>query len=766
MVEGSVAGESSSTASRAASSFVKVGDRTRFTVELRPGETTIVSWKKLMKDAAKAEGGAATATAATATAAAASTAVAATAAVAAPQPPPNSLTALESRLAPGQPAANELNDAPAPNRFSAVIEKIERLYTGKDSDDDENLDDIPDDDQYDTEDSFIDDAELDEYFEVDKSKTKHDGYFVNRGTLEKVNEPLESANQQPKKRRRKETAKDPGENGDGQLPNKHMKIGKKSAGKFASSADKVVLPTSQGASLKSSEDVNFQNKQKNIGDSKPSSDPSPSLRTSHGDTSSALGENNDKQKTGVLAKNPSTKLKAASENGDKTEYMHKSQSLKPNHMEESEVAQLKDKGGIRERIDLNLPVSKHTLQPMKNSVLHKKEGSSGKPKANLLEKAIRDLEKTVAEYRPPAPDAQDADSSGQCIKRRLPREIKQRLAKVSRLAHANNGNVTKELLNRLMGILGHCIQLRTLKRHLKLMMTMSLSVKEEKDDKFQQTKKEVIEMIKMRIPSMMSKAAEQQGGGSGDFQEGGHSEKEVKGQLIMDTTLEDKICDLYDIFVDGLDEDATPQVRKLYAELAELWPKGVMDNHGIKRAICRAKERKRKLNEMNKEHEKARRKKVAATNTEETVRVESSSAVQSQQYVDGRVVSDPTIAVVTQQNRISTMTSTAPATSAPISTTSMSIPSTNMPNFERLKQEKVKVTVIDGRPVDMGVKKKVKKRAENLMMGELPLRFEKPSSNQGDDRQKQHNKHTAGQLQNAAAHNKSSYNEFRFEPLT
>lgn len=100
MVEGSVAGESSSTASRAASSFVKVGDRTRFTVELRPGETTIVSWKKLMKDAAKAEGGAATATAATATAAAASTAVAATAAVAAPQPPPNSLTALESRLAP------------------------------------------------------------------------------------------------------------------------------------------------------------------------------------------------------------------------------------------------------------------------------------------------------------------------------------------------------------------------------------------------------------------------------------------------------------------------------------------------------------------------------------------------------------------------------------------------------------------------------------------------------------------------------------------
>lgn len=31
---------------------------------------------------------------------------------------------------------------------------------GKDSSDDEELNDIPDDDQYDTEDSFIDDAEL------------------------------------------------------------------------------------------------------------------------------------------------------------------------------------------------------------------------------------------------------------------------------------------------------------------------------------------------------------------------------------------------------------------------------------------------------------------------------------------------------------------------------------------------------------------------------------------------------------------------------
>ncbi|CAO2834245.1 unnamed protein product [Amaranthus hypochondriacus] len=764
MVEGAETSSTSASASRMTSSFVKVGDRTRFTVELRPDETTIVSWKKLVKDAAKAEG-----------TVVASSSVEPVAASVAPQPPLNSVPAtIESRLAPGQPATNELNDAPAPNRFSAVIEKIERLYTGKDSSDDEDLDDIPDDDQYDTEDSFIDDAELDEYFEVDKSKTKHDGYFVNRGMLEKV-EPLESVSQQPKKRRRKEVAKAPGDNLDAQPANKIMKAGKKVAGKSALSADKGVLPKSQGPLLKSSEDLNFQNHQKITTDAKASLDPSASLRTSHGDTSSALIENIDKPKSGIsLAKSPSGKLKETSENGNRSDSMHKNQSVKAFHFEMSESgAQQKDKSGMRERIDLNLPDNRQTIPPLKNSHLHKKEGSSVKPKANLLEKSIRELEKMVAESRPPAPDAQDADSSGQSIKRRLPREIKQKLAKVARLAHASNGKLSKELLNRLMGILGHLMQIRTLKRHLKIMVNSGLSAKQEKDDKFQQTKKEVIEMIKTRMPALMSKVAEQQIGMSSDIQDGGSSEKSVKGQICMDTTLEDKICDLYDIFVDGLDDDATPQVRKLYAELAELWPNGVMDNHGIKRAICRAKERKRAQNEKNKEHEKVRRKKLPATNPEETVRVEASSAVQSQ-YVDIRLVSDPSMAVLTQQNRFPTITNAAQAATAGMNTnvsSSVSMPSTHMPNVDRLKQEKVKAThsssLMDGKIVDASVKKKVKKRAENVM-GELPLRPEKLSSHQGDDRQKQQ-KHTAaaGQVQNPAhAAHKSSYNEFRFEPLT
>ena len=46
------AGESSS---KPTSSFLKSGDRQVFAVELRPGQTTYVSWKKLVKDANKAK---------------------------------------------------------------------------------------------------------------------------------------------------------------------------------------------------------------------------------------------------------------------------------------------------------------------------------------------------------------------------------------------------------------------------------------------------------------------------------------------------------------------------------------------------------------------------------------------------------------------------------------------------------------------------------------------------------------------------------------
>lgn len=49
---------------------------------------------------------------------------------------------------------------------------------------------------------------------------------------------------------------------------------------------------------------------------------------------------------------------------------------------------------------------------------------------------------------------------------------------------------------------------------------------------------------------MFSQAFGQQAGASDDFQEFCSEEKGVKKKFSMDAALEDKICDLYDLFVD------------------------------------------------------------------------------------------------------------------------------------------------------------------------------------------------------------------------
>lgn len=719
--------------SRASSSFLKAGDRQMFTVELRPGETTIVSWKKLMRDTNKVNGQPPTT---------------------APEPPANAHPSLESRIAPVQPSGDgdgdgdEVKDEAAPNRFSAVIEKIERLYMGKDSSDDEDLNDIPDDDQYDTEDSFIDDAELDEYFEVDNSAIKHDGFFVNRGKLERINTTAALPNQQPKKRRRKEAKS--GENDDSHLPNKQAKLGKTAAAKITSGLAKNSSPTQTIAvTTEHREDVKFQNPLNACGfssikkssDSKTVMNPSP-LKASEGDASGLQVEVKDieKPKTGILLpKDSSNRFKDAGGSSDasyqkyhdKSAYSQtKTQSgrLSSNVDELESSVRARVKNGIRQLPDLNLSDGKYSVPTTKTSHVHRKDGSSVRPKGSMLEKAIRELERMVAESRPPAMDNQEGDNSSQAIKRRLPREIKMKLAKVARLAQASHGKISKELLNRLMSILGHLIQLRTLKRNLKVMINMGLSAKKEKDDRFQQIKKEVIDMVKINAPTLESKALEQQAGAPDDFQEIASGAKEVsKRKFSMDPVLEDKICDLYDLYVDGLDEDAGPQIRKLYAELAGLWPNGFMDNHGIKSAICRAKDRRRERYSQNKDPEKMRRKKMLTPKVEESVRVEASSIPQ-QQYIRERSATEP---------------GSHGSGNKPVSgtTAAVRIPSPiNGPSFDRLKQEKLKGSASnspdDTRVGDGALIKKKVKRKPDQELDETRIRPEKLPSQQGEERQK------------------------------
>ncbi|XP_058724539.1 ubinuclein-1-like isoform X3 [Vicia villosa] len=600
------------------STCIRIGDRQLFHVELRPGETTIVSWKKLLKDANKTNEGSTSA---------------------APEQVPKANPALEARIAPGQAENNE-QDAPQTNRFSAVIEKIERLYMGNDSDD-EDLPVVPD-DQYDTEDSFIDDAELDEYFEVDDSVIKHDGFFINRGKLERINEPPALPNQPAKKRCRKDILKNPGENIDGRVSNKHVKVGKTAAGKTAplpvkntlNSSQNLAVPGEHYADLKSQNqlEVSRTTLKKEPADIRPISDPSASLKVSNNDVSSAVeAKDADKQKTILQSKNRVDKHKDASGVHDTSHQKHQEKKVSvpsksqlggvPSSIDDLEnTGRSKEKNGISELPDLSLSEGKSVMQAPKSKNILKKAGSSVRPKSTTLEKAIQDLEKTVAESRPPTTENQEVDSTSQAIKRRLPREIKLKLAKVARLAQASQGKVSQEVVNRLMSILGHLIQLRTLKRNLKIMINTGLSAKKEKDDRFQQKKKEVAEMIKMLPPSIDS----EQAGASGDQELGPDGKAISKRLFTMDTALEDKICDLYDLFVDGLDETAGPLIRKLYAELAALWPNGCMDNHGIKRAICRAKERRRALHSRNKDQEKIKRKNLLAPQPEKNVQFDAS----------------------------------------------------------------------------------------------------------------------------------------------
>lgn len=734
---GAAAGGESSGSGVISPKMIKSGDRQLVKVELRPGETTYVSWRKLIKETEGINGSSAPAPAAV------------------PNPPPNAHPNLQSRMLPGQPAEKEGTDEPQPNRFSAVIEKIERLYMGKDSSDEEELDDTPDDDQYDTEDSFIDDKELDEYFEVDNSALKHDGFFINRGKLERINEPAEVPSQQPKKRRKKDVAKNHVENAAGRGSNKQVKASKAHAASTEPLLERnssiprqnLSVISEHHSDVKSQEQPGFSGvpSRKRPTDTEMISDPSLYLKDLNGDASVPVSDAKviEKAKTGVQQSKHIVTNKVKDAGGpsgvsrqkyiDKNAYADaKFQSRKlHNNVEHHEpLVAMREKNGIRELPDLNVEV-KYSMQTTKSPQVQRKDGSVIRSKGSMLEKAIRELEKSVAESRPHTLDNQEADPTSQGIKRRLPREIKQRLFKVARLG-GNQGKVPKELLNRLMSILGHLIQLRTLKRNLKEMINENLSATKEKDNRLQQIKKEVIEMISAQVPHLESKAYELPAGASDDFQDIGSDEKgAVRKKISMDTALEDKICDLYDLFIDGLDEAADRQlIRKLYVELAGLWPNGLMNNHDIRQAITRSKDRRKAIHSRHEDREKVKRKKMVTARLDENFRVEASPSTQ-QPHSRERMAAEPILALTTTSKLI-------PSTTA--ATVRTSSPSTNGSSLDRSNQDKLKVTSTNAmdepRMADGNVVKKKAKRKPEADTGDAHPRPEKLAAQHSDERPK------------------------------
>ncbi|XP_021273598.1 uncharacterized protein LOC110408819 isoform X2 [Herrania umbratica] len=508
-----VDGESSSRVSAASTSWL-FASRQRFNIELRPGETTIVSWKRLVKDAQNTS-------------------------------PPST--------------------------------------TRK------------------TEDS------LDECLQDDKSTIKQNGLLVN--SVECINKPELSVAQQSRKRS-KNIAKAQGEKVDDYVPSKHAKV---EPGRLNFAATNALLEEQSSAFLQNLAANSEQDKKLHNLLSSPvrSSIKKPADIGTTSENSSYTGISNNDASISPLNLKDADKCRSVAIHSRDIGNNSNSGAPHQKYLEKHSCKQLEspvrklmtdiDEVGISTKVeqrekrgscgelpDLNLPV--YPVQPEKSLSVHSKDVSNLRPKGTMLERAIRELEKVVAESRLATMEVQDVDASAAAIKRRLPREVKQKLAKVARLAQSSQGRISEELINRLMNILGHSVQLRTLKRNLREMVLLGLSAKREKADRFQQIKMEVTEMIKLQ-------ASKRRGAATDDYQEVLNSEEQVvlKEQYSMDNAMEDKICDLYDLYVQGMDEDKGPQIRKLYVELSELWPNGIMDNHGIKTAIRRAKERRRAL---------------------------------------------------------------------------------------------------------------------------------------------------------------------------
>ncbi|KAH8507664.1 hypothetical protein H0E87_010003 [Populus deltoides] len=567
--------------------------RQRFYIELKPGETTIVSWKKLLKDATANKANPSHSNNLTSAAGASTSAFVM-------EPASVETAQQEAQFALGQLTKPIPKNAPSSSRLGSVIEKIEQLYVGNQSSDEEELDGAPDEDHYDTKDSFIDDTELDEYFEVDESTTKHNGFFVNKGKLEHMNRPISSSHFQPKKRKNNMQKAREEKDGD-RYRDKHAKLGQ---GRINVATGNIPMdepfPTNtqnlavngehhHDGKLHSLMHPIFSDKKVAGTDIRSEYSSYPGI-TNRDDSISNTGQNDtEKQMNGVLHPgNLGRIVKDTSENNAPGQYAPQSKRLASETSNASSPkVPHRNKKGRHELPDLNLP--HYPVQAeKKTATMHPKDVSSLQPKGSMVERAIRDLEKVVAESRLRNTDAQDADTSSMSIKRRLPFEVKQKLAKVARLAQSSQGKISEELISHLMTILGHLIQLRTLKKNLREMVEMGLTAKQEKADRFQKIKKEVMEMIELQKAII-------------------HGEKgAINRKYIMDDKMEDKICDLYDLFVQGMDEDKGPQIRKLYAEVVEMWPNGAMDNNGIKIAICRAKERRRIFYNNEKVQEKAR----------------------------------------------------------------------------------------------------------------------------------------------------------------
>ncbi|XP_057540145.1 ubinuclein-2-like isoform X3 [Amaranthus tricolor] len=204
-----------------------------------------------------------------------------------------------------------------------------------------------------------------------------------------------------------------------------------------------------------------------------------------------------------------------------------------------------------------------------------------RPYVKALECAIAELEVAVSRRRSFQSEALDARAPWFVIQRALPPEVMLKFGRVASIVVLRSAKETlsEDLVNRLVTILGKLVHRNTLKKTLRKLVMLNLFMRKGEAERFEDIKTEILSLVcHQQVGAAYIPEAK---------------EKQISGGTYnLDDAAEDKLCDMYELCFQELPQHTDVQVLKLFIELAELWPEVIMDHHKLTKAISRAKKRR------------------------------------------------------------------------------------------------------------------------------------------------------------------------------
>ncbi|KAJ8447173.1 hypothetical protein Cgig2_022902 [Carnegiea gigantea] len=220
--------------------------------------------------------------------------------------------------------------------------------------------------------------------------------------------------------------------------------------------------------------------------------------------------------------------------------------------------------GSAELLDVGSPGYNCSLQHsmrMKSASAAVNSTKPAQPFNAVLERAIGELERTVAESKSFKVEASDAHISWLTIERELPLEVNLKLGEVARLVQSSKEGISEELVSCLVNIIGKLVHGKTLKRLLRKFVMLKLSAKKERAEKFKVIKNEILAMVSSRQIGVTNCPDS--------------IEEAIPAETYkLDSAMEDKLCDLYDLCVQGLSGDKGVEAQKLFIQGKKLLKSG------------------------------------------------------------------------------------------------------------------------------------------------------------------------------------------------